>query len=78
MAFDADVHRNPGRALHGGSAGTGFLEYIDARNEPVGWKAAGFKPGAGWTRRGPKSHFLAGRSFSLGIPCLKSSGLQVK
>eukprot|EP01046_Picozoa_sp_COSAG06_P023084 COSAG06_NODE_1818_length_8294_cov_40.638560_5_plen_735_part_00 len=48
MALDADVHRNPGPALHGHSAGTGFLEYIDARHEPVGWMTAGFKPGAGW------------------------------
>lgn len=48
MVFDADVHRNPGPALHGGSAGTGFLEYIDARHEPVGWMTSGFKPGAGW------------------------------
>jgi hypothetical protein len=35
--------------LHGGSAGTAFLEYIDARQEPTGWKKTGFKPGAGWT-----------------------------
>ena len=48
MAFDADIHRNPGPALHGHSAGTGFIEYVDARNEPVGWMASGFKPGAGW------------------------------
>ena len=46
-AFDGDVHRNPGRSLHGGSAGTGYIEYIDARKEPVGWKAAG-APAAGW------------------------------
>ena len=48
MAFDADGHRNPGRTLHGSSAGTGFIEYIDARQEPVGWRKTGFKPGAGW------------------------------
>jgi hypothetical protein len=36
MSFDGDAHRHPGPALHGHSAGTGFLEYIDARGEPVG------------------------------------------
>ena len=30
------------------SAGTGFIEYIDARDEPVGWKLAGFQPSADW------------------------------
>lgn len=48
LAFDADVHRRPGPATDGGSAGTKFLEYIDARAEPVGWRASGFVPGAGW------------------------------
>lgn len=74
LAFDGDVHRRPGPAIDGGSAGTKFLcvesgweaavahrlhasrpsstaprsEYIDAREEPVGWRAAGFVPGAGW------------------------------
>jgi hypothetical protein len=47
-SFNGDVHRNPGPATHGGSAGTGFLEYIDARFEPVGWTLPGFSPGAGW------------------------------
>eukprot|EP00035_Acanthoeca_spectabilis_P025007 m.456410 g.456410 ORF g.456410 m.456410 type:complete len:1036 (-) comp21050_c0_seq1:25-3132(-) len=47
-AFDGDVHRNPGKAQHGGSAGTGFIEYIDARAEPVGWKLVGFKPDSAW------------------------------
>ena len=48
-AFDGDAHRKPGPATKGGSAGTGFLEYIDARGEPVGWRAPGFVEGAGWT-----------------------------
>ena len=48
-AFNGDVHRVPGPSQGGGgSAGTGFVEYIDARAEPVGWRAAGFAPGAGW------------------------------
>ena len=47
-AFNGDAHRKPGPATHGGSAGTGFLEYIDARGEPVGWRTAGFAEGAGW------------------------------
>ena len=29
-AFNGDVHRKPGKAMHGGSAGTGFLEYAFA------------------------------------------------
>ena len=61
-AFNGDAHRNPGAALHGHSAGTSFLEYIDARREPVGWKAAGFKAGAGWgaaTATAPTSAQLA-------------------
>ena len=48
MAFDGDIHRKPGKPQHGSSAGTGFLEYIDARHEPVGWRSTGFVPGAGW------------------------------
>ena len=48
-AFDGDAHRRPGPSQGGGgSAGTGFVEYIDARGEPVGWRGAGFAPGAGW------------------------------
>ena len=47
-AFDGDVHRKPGRPKHGNSAGTGFIEYIDARGEPAGWKGTPFTPGAGW------------------------------
>ena len=31
QAFNGDVHRKPGPPTHGSSAGTGFLEYIDAR-----------------------------------------------
>ena len=49
QAFDGDAHRAPGKPQHGSSAGTGFIEYIDARQEPVGWTLPGFKPGAGWT-----------------------------
>lgn len=48
QAFNGDAHRNPGKAQHGGSAGTGFLEYIDARKEPVGWMKLGFEAGSGW------------------------------
>ena len=48
-AFNGDAHRKPGPATHGGSAGTGFIEYIDARGEPVGWKLPGFVPGSGWS-----------------------------
>ena len=51
LAFDGDAHRKPGKPQHGGSAGTGFIEYIDARAEPVGWRVApggGFAPGAAW------------------------------
>ncbi len=47
-AFDGDAHRRPAPPAHGHSAGTAFLENIDARAEPVGWRAAGFVPGAGW------------------------------
>jgi hypothetical protein len=47
-AFNGDAHRKPGPAKNGGSAGTGFLEYIDARGEPVGWRLPGFVEGAGW------------------------------
>jgi hypothetical protein len=47
-AFDGDAHRVPAPPTHGSSAGTHFLENIDARAEPVGWRAAGFVPGAGW------------------------------
>ena len=53
LAFNGDVHRQPGPARHGGSAGTGFLEYIDARFEPVGWRAPGFTPTASWVRATP-------------------------
>jgi hypothetical protein len=48
LAFNGDVHRNPAPATQGGSAGTAFLEYIDARHEPVGWRMPGFAPGSGW------------------------------
>jgi hypothetical protein len=49
-AFNGDVHRNPGKAQHGGSAGTGFIEYIDARREPVGWKSSAFTGSSGWSK----------------------------
>ena len=49
LALNADIHRNPGAATGGGSsAGNGFVEFIDARHEPIGWRATGFVPGAGW------------------------------
>lgn len=48
-SFNGDAHRRPGPAIHGGSAGTGFIEYIDARGEPVGWTLPGFSPGADWS-----------------------------
>jgi hypothetical protein len=49
-AFNGDLHRKPGSAKHGNSAGTAAgIEYIDARNEPVGWKEVGFNS-AGWAR----------------------------
>ena len=49
-AFDADVHRNPGKSTGGQkSAGTTFVEFIDARAEPTGWMHPGFKGGAGWS-----------------------------
>ena len=44
LAFNADAHRRPGPATAGHSAGTGFLEYIDARAEPAGWQHVGYKP----------------------------------
>ena len=48
-AFDGDTHRKPGAPQHGHSAGTGFLEFIDARAEPVGWQLPGFDATAsGW------------------------------
>ena len=48
-AFNGDAHRNPGPAQHGGSAGTKFIEYIDARKEPVGWQLVGYDDsGGGW------------------------------
>jgi len=47
-AFDGDVHRRPGPPLSGGSAGTDYVEHIDARAEPIGWTAQGFVEGAGW------------------------------
>ena len=46
--FNGDVHRNPGPPKHGHSAGTGYIEYIDARHEPVGWKHSSFMPAASW------------------------------
>jgi len=46
-AFNGDVHRQPGPPRHAHSAGTGFLEYIDARGEPVGWQLPGFVEGGG-------------------------------
>eukprot|EP01050_Picozoa_sp_SAG11_P012697 SAG11_NODE_1429_length_4936_cov_5.029539_3_plen_589_part_00 len=50
MAFNGDAHRKPGPARHGHSAGTGFIEYIDARAEPVGWKHVGFRTtGSAWS-----------------------------
>ena len=48
LAFNGDAHRKPGPPTHGSSAGTAFLEYIDARGEPVGWRQAGFAAGADW------------------------------
>lgn len=47
-AFDGDAHRKPGPPKHGHSAGNAFMEYIDARNEPVGWQDVGFVEKAGW------------------------------
>ena len=47
-SFNGDLHRKPGPARNGGSAGTGFLEYIDARAEPVGWRSLGFAEDALW------------------------------
>jgi len=48
-AYNADVHRLPGPPHHGSSAGTGFLEYIDARYEPIRWKFPDFSLDSGWT-----------------------------
>lgn len=48
LAFDGDAHRNPALGTHGHSAGVGLLEFIDARDEPVGWRAAGFQPDSAW------------------------------
>ena len=45
-AFNADPHRVP--TPGSGSAGVGFIEHIDARQEPVGWRSAGFVPDARW------------------------------
>jgi hypothetical protein len=45
-AFDADGHRGP--TPGSGSAGVGFIEHIDARQEPVGWRSSGFVPDARW------------------------------
>jgi hypothetical protein len=46
-ALNADAHRRP---MHGsGSAGVGFIENLDARADPVGWRRAGFVPDAAWT-----------------------------
>ena len=47
-SFNGDLHRFPGPARNGGSAGTGFLEYIDARGEPVGWRTVGFVEDEKW------------------------------
>lgn len=49
QAWNGDAHRQPGPPKHGSSAGTGFLEYIDARKEPVGWKSLDFQAKDGWT-----------------------------
>jgi hypothetical protein len=50
MGFDGDAHRVP--VPHTGSqhatAGTAFIEYIDARKEPVGWMTKGFKMTPDW------------------------------
>jgi hypothetical protein len=49
MGFDGDAHRVP--VLHTSrhpSAGTAFIEYIDARKEPIGWTTKGFKTTADW------------------------------
>ena len=49
-AFNGDLHRKPGPALHGGSAGTASgIEYIDARYEPTGWKLSGFVADSRWS-----------------------------
>ena len=48
QAFNGDTHRKPDRAYHGGSVGTGFVEYIDAREEPVGWMLPGYQAEDGW------------------------------
>jgi hypothetical protein len=49
-AFNGDLHRKPGPALHGGSAGTASgIEYIDARYEPTGWKRSGFQADSRWS-----------------------------
>ena len=47
-SFNGDLHRFPGPAKNGGSAGTGFLEYIDARGEPVNWRTVGFVEDSKW------------------------------
>jgi len=49
QAFNGDAHRKPAAPQYGRSAGTGFLEYIDARAEPVGWTSPGFKADAAWS-----------------------------
>merc|ERR1711871_1541745 len=48
MAFNGDLHRKPGPAQHGNSAGTGFIEYIDARAEPTDWKVPSFHHSSAW------------------------------
>ena len=47
-AFNGDAHRKPAKAQHGNSAGTGFIEYIDAREEPVGWMLPSFRVDQKW------------------------------
>jgi len=52
QAWNGDAHRQPGPPKHGQSAGTGFLEYVDARAEPVGWKLPDFQAKDGWAPAG--------------------------
>jgi len=47
-SFNGDLHRFPGPPQHGSSAGTGFLEYIDARGEPINWRTVGFVEDSKW------------------------------
>jgi len=52
LAFNGDVHRKPGKPEGKGhdanSAGTGFIEYIDARNEPIDWMLSSFRATSAW------------------------------